>query len=184
MDRQETIVRLIDVFRQYGYDGATMSRMSEATGLGRSSLYHHFPGGKEEMATAVLEYLSQSLQVGILKPLQSEQAPIARLQAMNQSLDQFYHHGQKSCLLALMSMGDAQDLFHTQVRQILDAWIEGLAKVAIETGFDTQTARQRAEDTILQIQGAIILSRGLGNTAPFERVLAQLPETLLGVQIK
>lgn len=179
MDRKATIVQLIDVFRKYGYDGATMSRLSEATGLGRSSLYHHFPGGKEEMAIAVLEYLNQSLRIGILQPLESEQAPNERLRAMNQSIDKFYNHGQKSCLLALMSMGDAQDLFHTQVRQTLNEWIDGLAKVAIEAGLDAKTARQRAEDAVLQIQGAIILSRGLGDTTPFERVLEQLPETLL-----
>jgi len=41
---------LTDVFRTYGYEGATLSRISEATGLQRASLYHRFPGGKEAMA--------------------------------------------------------------------------------------------------------------------------------------
>ena len=45
---------LTRVFQTYGYDGATLSRISDATGLQRASLYHRFPGGKEEMAKFVL----------------------------------------------------------------------------------------------------------------------------------
>ena len=55
MDRSEAVQKLVMVFRQHGYEGATLSKISEATGLGRASLYHHFPGGKQEMARAVLE---------------------------------------------------------------------------------------------------------------------------------
>jgi TetR/AcrR family transcriptional regulator, lmrAB and yxaGH operons repressor len=179
MDREAAIVRLIDVFRQYGYDGATMSRLSEATGLGKSSLYHHFPGGKEEMATAVLEHLQQSLKTAILEPLQSEGAPVDRLCAMNKSVAQFYNHGRKACLLALLLVGDAKDLFNVQVGQALNTWIDGIAQVAIAAGIEPKLARQRAEDAILQIQGAIILSRGLGDNAPFERVLQRIPNALL-----
>ena len=52
--RADVIQALIDVFRRCGYDGATLSSISEATGLGRASLYHHFPGGKQEMAAVAI----------------------------------------------------------------------------------------------------------------------------------
>ena len=51
---EKLIERLTSVFRIYGYEGASLSRIAEATGLQRASLYHRFPGGKEEMAEAVL----------------------------------------------------------------------------------------------------------------------------------
>jgi len=54
MSRDEVVERLVGVFQRCGYDGASLSELSAATGLGRSSLYHHFPGGKEEMARAVI----------------------------------------------------------------------------------------------------------------------------------
>lgn len=54
MSKEEVIAQLTKVFRQYGYEGATLARLSEATGLGKASLYHHFPKGKEEMAAVVL----------------------------------------------------------------------------------------------------------------------------------
>ena len=38
---------LAEAFRQYGFEGASLSMLSEATGLGNGSLYHFFPGGKD-----------------------------------------------------------------------------------------------------------------------------------------
>jgi TetR/AcrR family transcriptional regulator, lmrAB and yxaGH operons repressor len=181
MLREEAVGRLVNVFRQYGYEGATLARLSTATGLGKASLYHHFPGGKEEMAAAVLEQLKGKLEVGMLVPLRSNADPVERLLAMARSVDAFYNHGQQACLLAMLVLGEANDVFHTQIQQVLNVWIEALAGVAIDAGVDTAIARQRAEDAILQIQGALILAKGLGDTAPFQRVLSALPDTLLAV---
>ena len=119
MPKDDVIPKLVGVFHQYGYEGATLSRLSEATGLGRASLYHHFPQGKEGMATAVLDYLNQGLSDHILAPLQSDLPPEVRLQKMAERIDQFYVQGKQACLLALLSNGEAQDLFAKQVQTAL-----------------------------------------------------------------
>ncbi len=49
----------------------------------------------------------------------------------------------------------------------------------MEAGIEPNCARRRAEDAILKIQGALVLARGLDDTALFERVLQRLPEELL-----
>ena len=53
-ERSDVLPLLAEVFREHGYEGASLSLISKATGLGKGSLYHFFPGGKEEMAVAVL----------------------------------------------------------------------------------------------------------------------------------
>lgn len=179
MSKDTAIPQLLTVFQQYGYEGATLAKLSEATGLGRASLYHHFPKGKEEMAASVLDYLNRGLQENILAPLQSDLPPADRIRAMNKNINAFYHQGEQPCLLALLSVGEAHDLFQSQIQQALDLWIKSLAQVAIEVGVNSETAYQRAEDAVLQIQGALVLSRGLNNTAIFKRVLKRLPEMLL-----
>lgn len=179
MSKDKAIPKLVDVFRRYGYEGATLARLSEATGLGKASLYHHFPKGKEEMAAAVLDYLDRGLTEQLLAPLDSDRPPVERLRAMSDNIDNFYKHGQQACVLALLSAGDAHDLFGQQIQRSLKVWIESLAQVAIEAGIDSDTARQRAEDAVLQIQGALVLARGLNDTSAFERVLQRLPEMLL-----
>ncbi|MEM8810542.1 MAG: TetR/AcrR family transcriptional regulator, partial [Cyanobacteria bacterium P01_G01_bin.38] len=44
MTKDAAIAKLTPVFRRYGYEGASLSMLSKATGLGKASLYHHFPG--------------------------------------------------------------------------------------------------------------------------------------------
>ena len=178
MDKSKAVQELVKVFRQYGYEGATLSRISKATGLGRASLYHYFSGGKKEMAEAVLDYANQWFESTVLAPLQSSGEPRERLQAMSESLAQFYNHGRDSCLLSVFTLGD-DDLFHRQVQQALNIWIDSLTQVLTEAGFSVEQAHQRAEDAVMQIQGALVLTRGLDNTAPFERTLQQIPPKLL-----
>lgn len=57
-ERKDVIAMLAEIFREHGYDGTSLSLITEKTGLGKGSLYHFFPGGKEEMAEAVLGDIS------------------------------------------------------------------------------------------------------------------------------
>jgi AcrR family transcriptional regulator len=179
MSRDKAIAQLLKVFRQYGYEGATLTRLSEATGLGKASLYHYFPKGKEEMAAAVLNHTNDWLAKNIISPLQGSGEPTDRIRAMSKNVDEFYNRGQQGCLLAALSLGESKDLFHTQIQNALNVWINTLAQVLIDAGLVPELARYKAEDAILQIQGALVLARGLNDTAPFERVINRLPEELL-----
>lgn len=179
MSKAAIIPQLMAVFQQYGYEGASITRFSEATGLKRASLYHYFPNGKEEMAAAVLDHVTQALKEQLLAPLYSDRPPIDRIRAMNQNIDAFHQHGQQDCLLALLSIGEAHNLFQGQVQQALNLWINSLATVVMDAGITPTTAHHRAEDAIAQIEGAIVLTRGLNSTTTFERILKQIPETLL-----
>jgi len=174
------IDRLTEVFRTVGYEGATLSKLSKATGLQRASLYHRFPGGKKEMAEAVLAQVSTWLDTHVLAPLTGSETPHARLQKMAMALDTFYAQGGTSCLLDALSFGEGSDLFHDHIRAAFAHWIEALAALVVEsTGCPKAEARQRAEDAVLSIQGALVLARGTGNTQPFQRVLKKLPTLLL-----
>lgn len=82
MPKDTYIPCLLQLFRQYGYDGATLARISEATGLGKASLYHHFPGGKDEMVQAVMDYLERWLAENVLPSLQGEGTALEKLQRM------------------------------------------------------------------------------------------------------
>ena len=82
-------------------------------------------------------------------------------------------------MFAILLMGSAREVFHEPVKVLLNVWIEEMAKVLIESGLDSQQAREKAEDGVISIQGALILAQGLDDVAPFKRVLQQLPEKLL-----
>lgn len=179
--RNSVISKLISVFRQYGYEGATLSRLSQATGLRRSSLYHHFPKGKEQMAAEVLEYVNDWFEKTVLIPLQTDDEPHQKLQIMCDNLNNFYHQGKENCLLNVISLGEGNDLFHSNIKHSLVSWIEAIAKVLICAGIKPDLAHLKAQEAIMLIQGGLVLARGLDDTKPFQQILATIPERLLEV---
>ena len=179
MSKEQIISCLIEVFRRYGYEGTTLVRLSQATGLNKASLYYHFPKGKEEMAEAALDQIDRWLETEILVLLRQSETPLRRLRLMSKSVEQFFKEGKTACLWAVFALGDGDDLFHARIHRALTLWIEALAHVITESGIGTVQSREKAEDAILQIQGALMLARSLKNTEPFQRVLKRLPEELL-----
>ena len=53
--------RLAETFKDVGYEGASLSVLSDATGLKKSSLYHRFPDGKAQMAQEVMAQTARDL---------------------------------------------------------------------------------------------------------------------------
>lgn len=181
MTKHEIVNQLLPIFRRYGYEGTTLSRISEATGLGKASLYHHFPKGKEEMAKAVLEHLKEWRQIHVINHLLGEGSPLERLLAMTESMRLVYDQGKQSCLLTILSMGDSKESFSAQIQPAFESLIETITVVLVDAGFSKQDANERAEDAILQIQGSLVLSRALDNNSSFQRVMSRLPYSLLNI---
>jgi TetR/AcrR family transcriptional regulator, lmrAB and yxaGH operons repressor len=179
MSKEQVILQLIPVFRQYGYEGTSLSMLSQATGLGKASLYHYFPQGKQGMATAVMDYIAKSFDKTVLQFLTSSGTPEERILLMCQALANFYAHGNNNCFLALMSFGAADNLFHQLVKQQLEIWIDRLTQVLIEAGIEPKLARERSQDAIIEIQGGLILVRILNEPAIFTRILNNMPKKLL-----
>lgn len=174
----ELLGALTQVFRRYGYDGATLTRISEATGLKRASLYHRFPGGKEEMAKFVLEQ-TDALFVGeLLSPLGGPGEPVDRVREMAKRLGGFYDGGRESCLLDTLSLGDADGVLRSGIQASINAWIGAMAEVAREAGLATAEAQRRAEEALVRIQGSLVVSRTTGDPGCVERALTSLPALL------
>jgi TetR/AcrR family transcriptional repressor of lmrAB and yxaGH operons len=179
MSKQTHVPTLLKLFRQFGYEGVTLSKISQETGLGKASLYHHFPKGKAEMAEVALTHVNHWLETSILKILNRPDQPIAKFQLMCEEANRFFNEGQNSCLWAVLNMGQSSDdLFHAQINWAFSQWIEAIAKVLVSAGLDEKLARERSEDAIIAIQGALIVSHGLKDFALFQRVIKQLPQQL------
>jgi TetR/AcrR family transcriptional regulator, lmrAB and yxaGH operons repressor len=178
MPKKTYVPCLLQLFRQHGYDGATLSKISEATGLGKASLYHHFPGGKDEMVEAVLDHLEDWLTQNILQPLASPGDSVARLQCMCDRLTELYEGGKQPCVFAILLLGSARDVFHGKVQVLFRGWIDAIAAVLVEAGMERELAQQRGEDAAISVQGALILSQALDDPSPFLRVMQQLPAQL------
>jgi len=172
--------RLTEVFQAHGYEGASLSRLSKATGLERASLYHRFPGGKEEMARVVLDRAAGWLVRHVLAPLREPGRPEERVARMAGLLGEYYLQGRRSCLLDTLSLGGEDSPFQSRVREAMATWVEAMASISSEAGLPREEARRRAEDALVQIQGGLVVARGTGSREAFLRVLDDLPRLLAG----
>ena len=176
----DLLSRLARVFSEVGYEGASLALLAEATGLQKASLYHRFPGGKKQMADEVLAATGTWLQTQILAPLAGPGTPAERVGIVAANLDSFYHGGTRACLLNMLSSPRIEDgPFAPAIRQAFEALIAGLASLSSETGASPTEARQRAERAVMLLQGALVLSRGTGSTAPFRAFIAAFPADIL-----
>jgi TetR/AcrR family transcriptional regulator, lmrAB and yxaGH operons repressor len=162
MSKQAYVPLLLDLFRQYGYDGVTLSKISQATGLGKASLYHHFPGGKDEMVATVLAAREQGLEQIVLDVQQSEGDALTRLQQMCARISAAYENGEKPCILAALMLGSAKDVFRGRVQALLQRWIDAIAGTCDRPGAGAgcHYCNSRGIDSVSRIEESYSLSTG------------------------
>src|SRR5258707_7695837 len=110
-ERAELLPLLAEVFRSHGYEGATLALIGEATGLGKGSLYHFFPGGKAQMAAEVLSEIDAWFEVNIFAPLRSAEDPARAIAAMLKGTEDYFRSGRRVCLVGVFALGAARDSF-------------------------------------------------------------------------
>lgn len=176
---QEVLMRMRQVFKNYGYDNASLTLLSKETGLAKAGLYHHFPNGKVSMAEAVLDDVGQWVRDNVLAVLNSEMPPRLRLQQMILALIELYEEDSKSCLIGLFSYGTALNHFQVRLANSLELLIKGITKTLIDAGIDKTTARNRSEQAVMLIQGALVVARVMNSNQIFLKTMNEVPGNLL-----
>ena len=178
-ERSDVLPVLAEVFREHGYEGASLSLISTATGLGKGSLYHFFPGGKAEMADTVLAEIDGWFETNVFRPLREAADPAAAVAAMFATVADYFRSGRRVCLVGALSLSDARDRFAGRLRDYFARWVEDLAGALARAGHAPETAGALAEEAVGGIQGAVVLARALDRTEVFERIVTGLRERCL-----
>lgn len=175
-EKAEIVNRLFITFRDRGYEGASLADLSSATGLGKSSLYHHFPRGKQQMAEAVLEQSKAFIESSIAEVAQSSEPFKERIRKIVASLDKVYASGRNTCVLGRLATADIGADARQLLQEIFTLWIDAVAELARESGMPRTRARHFAEDWMARLQGSLLLQAANGDRGPFERAMTPLFE--------
>ncbi len=177
ISRDDAIARIAEVFREQGFEGASLSAITEASGLGKGSLYNHFPGGKDEMAQAVLAHVEAWFEVEVYTKLREADNSHEAVVAMFVSVDSYFRSGRRICLVGAFALDAMRDRFATAVQAYFTHWIAALAACLKRGG--AKQSRALAEAAVAGIQGALVLSRALNDPAVFTRQLRDLQARLI-----
>jgi len=177
-NRQALLDALGEVFESCGYDGATLARLSAATGLGKASLYHHFPGGKADMAAALLRDRVASLERQAFARLNGNEPAVERLSEFIDGFREYVRDGERVCLLQSFSEGTAAAQHgETIARQYVD-WLARLTDTFAEAGLKPKRAERAAVDLMAGLYGNLITARLSRNPRVFRRQAKRLKRTL------
>lgn len=180
MQKNEVLDRLLATLRDRGYDGASLAELAAAAGLGTSRLARLFPGGKEDIARQVLQHLEERLERAAFAPLRSKQAPARKLAALLAAIDDVYDGGRSASLLERMSASAGRLAFRGALGHAYGVWLDALEALCIEAGLPKRIARDRAEDFVLRIEGALVVASATGDPTFFARTLEAMRTSLLG----
>lgn len=177
-ERHALLKQLRRVFEFNGYAGATFSLMAAATGLGRATLYHYFPGGKQEMAEALLEDAASELDTRAFSHLLGGARPTDRLSAFIQGFGEYLHDGHGHCLLSVFAQGDARDVLGPAVASHMARWQMLLEETLAGTGLSPKRARRLADDVLDGLYGGLVVGKMTGDERHFERSMKRIARRL------
>ena len=177
--RADALPALAEVFRDYGFEGTSLSLISERTGLGKGSLYNFFPGGKDEMMTAVLADVHDWFEAAIFGPLEGATDPASAITAMVRNAEAYFKSGGRVCLVGWLGLGASRDRFALQLKAYFARWVASLADCLVKAHVPAPEAIGLAEGAVAGLQGAIILSRALGDETAFTRIVRDHEHHLL-----
>lgn len=173
-ERADVVPLVAEVFRTFGFEGASLARITEGTRLGKGSIYNFFPGGKEEMADAVLGEIDAWFRLRVFEPLHEGADPAAGIANMFDEVERYFLSGRKVCLVGVFALGNERDRFAVRVRDYFAAWIDALASALVRTGTDGAQAAALSEEVVGGIQGALVLARALDRPALFVSTLQRM----------
>ncbi|MBE0703050.1 MAG: TetR/AcrR family transcriptional regulator [Afipia sp.] len=174
-EKSDAITRVAEVFRELGFEGASLFEITERTGLSKGSLYHFFPEGKEGMAAEILADVDGWFVREVFEPLERD-GPRAAIEQMWRTVDSYFRSGRRVCLLGAFALDETRDRFAKPIRLYFKRWIEALDGALVRAGADAVIAKSLAEDIVGSIQGALTLARALKEDAVFGRTLARLQQ--------
>ncbi len=173
-ERDDVIPELGEIFREHGFSGASLSEITRRTGLGKGSLYHFFPGGKKEMAAAVLCNVATWFEVNIYSSLRESNEPDSGVKKMFEAVDRYFYSGKRICLVGAFALDDTRDQFADEVSAYFTAWTSALTAALKRNGLSAKEAKADAEYIVASIQGALVLSRSQDDPKVFSRILKRL----------
>ena len=183
MDGPSSRHKILDVaearFAQRGYAGVGLRELAAASGLGKSSLFHHFPS-KADLYLAVTDRVVERIETAVTAPIRATGAPAERLDAAVDALiDTLAEHatGARILLRGLFEDDDFDDdaagqlIVQRRIENIV-ALFAGLVKEGVEQGVFREVSIPHTVQTLIGATVYHFASGEFGDTLLGESVFS------------
>jgi AcrR family transcriptional regulator len=177
-DSRARMVRsAVHLFRERGYTGTGFRDVIGHSGAPRGSIYHHFPGGKVQLAEEAIRYAGDYLGAG-LEAAARDNDPVGALHVFvgwwRRILEKSdFRAGCPIVAITVESHEDAPQL-SVAAAAAFDRWQRTLAGGLTEAGVPEARSARLATLIVAAVEGATILCRARHETGPLDDVVAEL----------
>lgn len=180
--RDQIIETTCELLELQGYHGTGLNQIIRESGSPKGSLYHYFPGGKEELAAEAVRHAGQIVLQRIRHNLAAMEDPADAISAF---ITQVALNVEKSGFRAggpittiAMETTATNERLRDECDQIYAGWQAAFADKLVSGGFAPERAGQLAALIIAAIEGGIILCRTGRARAPLEHVAQEIGRLL------
>jgi TetR/AcrR family transcriptional regulator, lmrAB and yxaGH operons repressor len=165
-----------------GLQATSFSEVLEQSGAPRGSVYHHFPGGKEQLIVSALD-LAGDRAIEVLD--RKAGAPAEEIAAW------FLHiwrevlvrsNFEAGCAVLAVTVAADSPALRDHAAVVFRAWRRRLAELLEGGGLKRHDAERFAATLIASSEGAVALSRAEQSLEPFDLVAEQLLGQIRGLK--
>jgi AcrR family transcriptional regulator len=157
-----------DLFRRYGYTGTGLKQIVADANAPFGSLYHHFPGGKQELGVEVIHrsgamYLE--LVTGIFDAAPDIVTGVHDCFAGAAEVLRATDYSD-ACPIETVALevASTNEPLRAATAEVFESWIEGATARFSVAGIDDATARALSISVIALLEGAFVLARSSRTT--------------------
>jgi AcrR family transcriptional regulator len=168
--KQRLIEATAERFKVQGYAGTGVKEIVSAAGAPFASLYHFFPGGKEELGASTIRWSGAMyglLWVEIMGPERDLAVGVRKffLAAAEHLVETDYAD---ACPIATVSLevSSTSEVLREACHDVFELWLAGATDDFVAAGIRRPRARQLAITFVTLLEGAFLLSRAAKSTEP------------------
>lgn len=176
--KQRMVVTTAKLLQRQGYHATGLQQVVTEARAPRGSIYHHFPGGKEELAVQAVGVAAAELTRAIERAAERCDRAAELVSGLGAALARWltgsaFHEGCPVSTVVLETAPSSPQL-SAACAAAYDQWIGLLQDRLVADGLGDDEARALATTVLAGIEGGLLLARAHGATAPLETVVAQL----------
>lgn len=148
--------------RRHGYHGVGLNDILDAAGVPKGSLYHHFPGGKSDLAMAAADAAGAEMLRIIDESFEHADSVEDGVTTLCYKLAKLFDifEQQDGCpVTAILFDAPENTKFREKANEIFDSWIGASKDHAVAMGMTPKEAADLAEQVLIMLEGAWILAR-------------------------
>ena len=161
--------------REHGYAGTGMQALLREIGVSSSSMYHFFPGGKEELVAEAVRRSGLDAARRIAEVFQHHDVAegINRIFAAA-AAEMEAHDYTLGCPIGVPATEAAADsaLIREAVGEVFTAWADAYASALRASGIDEERAVSLGRFIVACYEGSVTLARATRTTHPYDDAAA------------